>query len=499
MKKIVPFILLVALVAFAYIYTGNGSKRLNSANLSGAQMRKLLLPDLALNDIRKIRIREGASQLNLLVENGQWRVKERDGYPAAFDKIQRVLMALSELKIADKAVIGKSAFAEAQLLGPEEGAADRTGLCVDLMNEKGDIVAGFIAGKSETSSGGASSGQFMGGPGERRMVRTSQASEKETVWWVADGFSDWKADPKDWVDKAFVDVRKLKFAAVTAASPADSWSASRKSEEVAFELLEPKNGEELDTAKAGGLGNILSGATYNDVLTKEKTTPDFMKGALTAKLTTFEGFTYDVKVLDKKGESEGEKKTYLSIAVSADINKTRTPEKDEKPEDKKKKDDEFAASVKLLEDKLAKEKKAEGWVYEISSYNVEVLTKKRSEVLRDKTPPAPAPGASGGPGSPSGFPSGLNIPGLPSGGPALQPAPVPQPTKAPVSVTTPPVSIDDAKPMPKAPVGAPEVKAPTPADGTGLKPAEEKTAPAPAPKQAEAKPEDAKPAPAAKP
>ena len=486
MKKLVPILLLAALVGFAYIYTNNGNRRLNSAALSGAPLRKLLFPDLAVNDIRKIRIREGSSQINLTAENGQWHVKERDGYAAAFDKIQRVLMALRELKIADKVSIGRSALADAQLLGPEEGAADRTGLTVDLMNEKGDVVAGFIAGKSETSSGGASSGQFMGGPGERRMVRTNNASDKDAVWWVADGFSEWKADAKDWIDKSFIDVRKIKSASVTAATPADSWNANRKTEEGSFELGDAKNGEELDTAKVGSLGSLLSMATYQDVLTKDKATADFMKGARSTKISTFEGFDYDIKVLDKKGESEGDNKTYLTVNVSAKINKTRTPEKDEKEEDKKKKDEEFAKSIKDLEDKLAKEKKAEGWVYEISSYNVEVLSKKRSEILRDKkadSPAAPAPS--------SGTPSLLKS--LPAPSPAPAPAPAPAPTKAPVTVTTPPVSIDDAKPMPAAPANAPDLKAPTPADGTALRPAEMKPAPAPAPS---AKPEEPKPAPA---
>jgi Domain of unknown function (DUF4340) len=490
MKKLVPILLLAALVGFAYIYTNNGNRRLNSAALSGAPLRKLLFPDLAVNDIRKIRIREGSSQINLTAENGQWHVKERDGYTAAFDKIQRVLMALRELKIADKVSIGRSALADAQLLGPEEGAADRTGLSVDLMNEKGDVVAGFIAGKSETSSGGASSGQFMGGPGERRMVRTSNAADKDAVWWVADGFSEWKADPKDWVDKSFIDVRKIKSASVTAATPADSWSANRKTEEGSFELGDAKNGEELDTAKVGSLGSLLSMATYQDVLTKDKATADFMKGALSTKISTFEGFDYDIKVLDKKGDSEGENKTYLTVNVSAKINKTRTPEKDEKEEDKKKKDEEFAKSVKDLEDKLAKEKKAEGWVYEVSSYNVEVVKKKRSEILREKKADAQAPGSPAAPTPASGTPNLLKSL------PAPTPVPAPAPVKAPVTVTTPPVSIEDAKPMPAAPANAPDMKAPTPADGGALKPAEMKPTPAPA---TAAKPEEPKPAPTPKP
>jgi hypothetical protein len=144
--------------------------------------------------------------------------------------------------------------------------------------------------------------------------------------------------------------------------------------------------------------------------------------------------------------------------VSANINKVRPPEKDEKPEDKEKKDKEFATKVKELEDKLAKEKKAEGWVFEVSDFVVNALIQKRSALLRDK-PAAPA--------APS-----LNLPGLPknpANAGSAAPAETPPPAREPISVTTPPVSVDSIKPMSTAPAGAPEVKAPSP---EAAKPAE---------------------------
>jgi len=87
--------------------------------------------------------------------------------------------------------------------------------------------------------------------------------------------------------------------------------------------------------------------------------------------------------------------------------------KDEKPEDKKKADEEFAVTKKTQEEKLAKEKKHEGWVYEVSSYVISNVLKKRGETLKEK--------------------------------PAAEATPAPAaPTSPPVSVTTPPVAVPPA-------------------------------------------------------
>jgi len=458
-KPTTLLIILAVLTGFAWYYNQDKTKRVNSATLVGAELRALLLPELPVNDVRKIRIREGKKQVNIVFDKNEWRVTERDNYAASFDKIHRTLLGLRELKIAGKLSVGKGALADLQLVAPGESAEGRTGLSLELLNEKGDVIASLIAGKNVETSGGASSGQFMGGPGQDRFVVTNNPKDKDTVWQVTDGFSEIQPEPQEWLDKSFLDVRKIKSAAVTMPNAADSWTALKKDENSEFILGEPKNGDELDTAKASGLSSLLSTATFTDIVPKDKANADLLKGAITAKITTFEGFDYDVKLLEKKGASESDSKALFSYTVSANINKVRTPEKDEKPEDKEKKDKEFATKVKELEDKLAKEKKAEGWVFEVSNFVVNTLTQKRSALLRDK-PAAPA--------APS-----LNLPGLPknpANAGSAAPAETPPPAREPISVTTPPVSVDSIKPMPTAPAGAPEVKAPSP---EAAKPAEE--------------------------
>lgn len=433
-------LVLVVLLGAAFFVQQGKNRRLSTATAS-VKTRTYLLPDLPVNDIKKIRVRESGKQVSLAFTDGKWSVAERSGYPAAFDKISRTLMGLREAKIASAQPIAKDDLGTVKLLGPDEGPADSTGLQVDFMNDKGELLTSLVAGKTVETTGGASSGSFSG-PGDPRFVRI--VKEDGTAWQITEGLGEFTTAPADWVDKGFIDIRKIHTVQVTAPNTPDSWGAERKDENSEFTLMEPKNGDELDTAKAGSLAYLLSNPTFTDVLPREQATPDFMNGAVTAKITTLEGFTYDVKLLEKKGDSpNAEAKDYLAIAVSADIPKERTPEKDEKEEDKKKKDEEFAANKKQLETKLAKEKAAEGWIFEVSSYTVSTLLKKRSELLRDKTKTPATP--EGAPPLPD------STPPTPEPAPAPVPEPAPKPEKQPAMEDKKPEKPAATKESPKAP------------------------------------------------
>jgi hypothetical protein len=272
---------------------------------------------------------------------------------------------------------------------------------------------------------------------------------------VEDNFYELGADPKDWVDKSFLDVRGVASAEITRATPAESWKAERRNADAPFTLVNAAPGEELDTAKADGLSNVLSGATFVDVLPKKQVTPEFMKGAVQAKFVTFDGFTYDISAMLKNPTgADVSERVYIRVKVSADIPKERKAPAGETPEEKKKADGEYATKKKSLEDKLAKEKAFEGWVYEVPNYTVGITLKKRAEVLRDKQPAASEP-APGGP-----FPNGISIPRV-APGPikppdSLQP---PSPAATPPAATAPPAKPTEATP-PAPPAAKPAVPKP---------------------------------------
>ncbi len=483
MKRIVILLaVLAALIGLVLWKQSSTSKTMSKARTIGAQMRELLLPDLNLASVQKIRIKDSSSEANLEVSGDKWIVKERDGYPADVDKIRRVVSEAVEQKISSNQPIGKGAWggANVKVQPPGTGDAAGQGTLVEFQDAKGNVLESMILGASIESSGGRNSSSPFGGMSSNRFVRIPKDSEKDTIWVVNNMFTELNPKPVEWISKNIVDVQKLKQVEITAPKAEDSWGASRKDEQSAWTLLSPKAGEELDDGKAG-IAGLLGNATMNDLATKDKVAADFMKDAVKAKLTTFDGFTYNVQAV-KKGKDSSDEKFYLTVAVSADIPKERPPVKDEKEDEKKKKDEEFASEKKTKEEKLAKEKKAEGWTYEVSSYSVSALVKKRSEVLKEKpkpeTPAVPAntdkPSVLPPAGTPLVSPPSAAAPSKPavtplpaSSKPAENPAVAPE--RKPITVTTPPISVP---PLPKE-----EIK---PAPAPGSNPAKP-DAPAPPP------------------
>jgi Domain of unknown function (DUF4340) len=456
MKRIVTLLaVLAALIGVVIISQKKRDSRMGGARTVGAAERTLLLPGLDVNNIKKIRIKDSTGEVNLTVSGDQWVVNERSNYPASFDKISRVIMELRDQKISRSQRLGKGAWGDPaiKLLPPGDGDAKGQGLLVDFQDAKGNAIKSLILGGNVESQGGRSSASPFGNQSDERLVRVPEDSEKDTIWVVGNSFYDLQSKPVEWIDKAFIDVKKLKEVEITAPVAADSWKAARKDEQSAYALVDAKNGEELDDGKAS-LSGLLTSPTFDDVVPKDKATADFMKDAVKAKLTTMDGFTYNLQALKKfkEGKEAIDEKYYLTVSVAADIPKARPPVKDEKEEDKKKNDEKFAADKKALEEKLAKEKKAEGWVFEVSSSTVGSLLKKRSEVLKDKsapaasTPPAPEGGAPPAFAPQFSTPSGPKPPFPKPEAPPQAANPAAPPARQPISVTTPPVSVP---PLPK--------------------------------------------------
>lgn len=464
MKKIIILlVILAALVGVALFQQKDRKSRLSSGSRKGIDKREFLLPSLDVNSVQKIRIKDGKDEVNVALNGTTWTVAERGGYEASFDKISRALLALKEQKIKDKQIVAKGSWGKIGVQPPGEPDEQGIGTLVELLDAKGNIKKSMVLGSNVTTSGNPNSSPF-GGSSER-LVRIPE--DGDTIWIVGNTFADLESKPETWVEKAFIDVQKVKSIEVTAEKPEDSWSASRAKEEDAdFTLDGAKAGEKLDNGKVS-LGSLLSSSTFNDVLAKDKAA-ETMKGAVKAKLVTFEGFTYNLQAVKKAAKDGQGDKYYLTATVSADIPKERAPVKDEKAEDKKKQDEEFAAAKKKKEEKLAAEKKLEGWVYEVSEYTVSALLKKRAEVLAEPPKTGPAPGAASDATKPGGLP---DVQKMLLDAAKAPPAPATPAATKPTSVTTPPIEMKapsadlrpppSKSPLPEAP--KPEIKpAPSP-------------------------------------
>jgi hypothetical protein len=424
MKKILILLaVLAALIVTAVVYNKQQNATLNTAATSGARSRELLLPKLDITEVQKIRVKDDKGEVNIAINDDRKgaAVAERGGYRASLDRVGRVLSELREQKIASKQQVGKGAWAEIRVQPPGE-AQEGVGTLVELLGTGGKVLASLVLGEQLNIAGGVSSTGMSGG--NQRFVRIPE--DGDTIWVVSNTFYDLEAKPEAWLDKAFLDIQKIREIAVKMAEAGDSWRVGRNEETATdYDLLDAKPGEELDRPKLS-VSSLLSAPTFNDVHAKEKAA-ELLKDAITARITTFDGFSYDLQVA--KQSKDGADKYYLSFEVKADIPQARAAPKDEKEEDKKKADEAFAADKKAREEKLAKEQQFAGWVFEVSEYTVNNLFKKRAEIVRLEQEPA------------------QTVPAAPAAPQAAVPAAKPQLPAAPPSLTTPPLPL----PLPAAP------------------------------------------------
>jgi hypothetical protein len=152
-------------------------------------------------------------------------------------------------------------------------------------------------------------------------------------------------------------------------------------------LVDPADGEKLDSAKASGVSNPFSSPSFTDVLVDSQPESLGLAKPVLIHVQTFDGFTYDVSVGQKTNNSYA-----LTLKVAADLPRERTPGKDEKPEDKEKLDKEFKEKQKTLQEKLDREKALESRVFLVDSWAVDSLLKERSNLLVDAKNDSKAPG-----------------------------------------------------------------------------------------------------------
>lgn len=420
-KLIIRLAVLGGIIGFAIYYQNQQNATLNTAANRGVRLREYLLPGLRIEALRKFIVKDNKSTVSITVSDDLKSavVAERAGYPASMEKLSTTMSDLREQKISSKVQIGKAAWAKNNLKAPGDGS-EGIGTQIEMKDGADNALATLILG-SNTDIAGTGNPNPMSGASQR-LVRTVE--DGETIWQVSNTFFDLEAKPENWLDKAFIDVQKIKEISVTAPKVDDSWTISRKQDsETDFALLQPRGGESLDNTKITA-GTLLSSPSFNDVSARDKAA-ELLKDATKVKITTFDGFTYDLQVA--KQSKDGSDKYYLSVNVAAVISKERPPVKDEKEEDKKKADEAFATDKKSKEEKLAKEQKFAGWVYEVSEYTVNNLLKKRSEIVKLEVPKAQE-GTQPAEAAPSQPPGNASAP-------AISPAP------ASVSVTTPPVSV----------------------------------------------------------
>lgn len=348
---------------------------------SSGTMGGTLLGTFDVNSIAGLRITAGTNApTEIQKRENDWIIPGRGGYPANFPIVGEFLKKLAELKIASPVRVGSSRLPMLEL-------TKDTATTLELMDAGGKPVKTILLGRKHIKEG-ADNSQFGGGGFPTgRYVKVG-----DTVALVADPVSTADSRPADWIDKDFFKIEKPKSVVVQGRSPTNTFSLTRDNEFGEWKLADAKTDEKIDANKLSTYSSLLSAPTFNDVVADPKPAELGLDEPTVVTIGTTEGFTYTIKL----GKPQAEDALPLQVAVQGEFNTTRTPGKDEKPEDKDKLDKEFQAKLGKLQEKLKSEQSYGKWTYLVSKWTVDALLKDRTGFLADKKsegkpgdPPAP--------------------------------------------------------------------------------------------------------------
>ena len=342
---------------------------------------KKLLGDFKINDVAQLTIKHDTNELDLVKQEGTWRVKERYGYPANFTEIRELITKLADLKVVQSPKVGASQFARLELVPPGPDKGTNSGTLLEFKNETGKVVKSVLLGKKATRESGADNPMVGGGGGYPVGRYVLVVGSPQSVALVSDPLSNVEPKPDQWLDKDFLKVEKLKTISVVSANPSNTWQVARTNETGTFSLIDKKENEDVDSSKMSSISYALSSPSFTDVASPEaKPEALGLDKPTVATLTTFDNFTYIVKI----GNKTSDDKYPIAAAVAAEIPAERVAGKDEKPEDKEKLDKEFKEKTDKLKEKLAKEQGYGKWTYLVDKWTIDSLLKERKDFYAEK-------------------------------------------------------------------------------------------------------------------
>jgi hypothetical protein len=366
---------LVVVVGLAGLMVYNKQNTLTGSG--NAAMGQKLLPNLPVNDVAHIALKQGTNQVDLAKKDGTWRVRERNDYPANYSEISDFLIKASDLKVVQSESVGPSQLGRLELV-PGQGTNGALEVTFHDQNDK--QLQGLLLGKKHMQK--SKSPSPYGDLGENgwpdgRYVQVIGKAGSVAV--ISDALANIEPRPEQWLNKDFFKVDKVRSIAVVFLEPTNSWKLTRETESGDWKLAEAKPTEQLDSSKTSSVSNPLSSPSFNDVDTGSKPEQLGLDKPTVVTLDTFDNFSYTLKVGQKTNDNYP-----LLVAVAAQLPKERTAGKEEKPDDKDKLDKQFKEQQKKLEDKLTQEQAFQNWTYLVSSWTLDPLLKTRMQLLVEK-------------------------------------------------------------------------------------------------------------------
>jgi hypothetical protein len=340
-----------------------------------------LVPALKLAEVAEIVVRDASGELHIARTEGGWSVRERENFPADVERVRDVLLKAADLKAVQAEPLADSQRARLQLVEPKEkGAKDAkdVGTVLELKDAKGAALARLLLGKTvfRRAEIAALGGRDQDLPSGRYVIA---GSNTDTIVVVPEPFTGVEPKAQLWLAKELLRAERVRTVTSTGNDRKPRWTLARDDDNGDWKFA--GSSDRPDLQKATDAAGAFGWMDAVDVVVDPQNTETGLTRAITVRAETFDDLTYTVRIGNKIGDNY-----YVAVAVAGEPPQARVPAKGETAEEKEKKDKAFAENKARLAERLARERKLEGWRYVVGKNAVEPLLRERAQMLAEKKP-----------------------------------------------------------------------------------------------------------------
>ena len=313
-----------------------------------AEIGQRLLPEIGAraDDVHAIVMTHRDGQVRIVRDGDRWLVPDRRDYPAAPEKVRRLLIDLGELRAFEAKSKSPSLYPSMEVEDVE--TANAKSIRVALLDSSGATIVGVIVGKERLARGGGTGdGVFI------RRVGDAQA-------WLAQGRVAIERDATAWLDRKLVDVARKRVREVRFQNGKDTLVVARaKADDKDFAIADvPAGRKPKSSVEVNAVSGAFEGLELDDV--HPEAGISFPSNGPVTQIVTFDG----LRVLAAFAEHEGA--TWVKFRAS--VESTEPPPADA-----------------IRDEATAINARVENWVYKLPSWKVETLRRKMDDLLEAKS------------------------------------------------------------------------------------------------------------------
>ena len=319
------------LVAIAIVVLATGDR-----GVSRAAPGQPAFPVLAakLSEVASVTVSRNGTTMTLIRDGDSWLVAEKGNYPANAAKISQIVRAMADLNLVEPKTQNPDLYPRLDVEDPEHG---KSALVAVKDKSGGDLAQAIVGKRRYDRLGAGNDGVYLRKPGEAQT-------------WLARGTLDPSGDPSSWLERQIIDISEKKIAKVALTQPDGSKLViSRLAPEAKFAVEDapPDTKFKSETTTSGPAG-ALETLDLDDVKPAgELPVPD--KDVVTASLTTFDGLTIDLRLVER------DKSDWVAISATGSGS--------------------AEAEAKKIEDKVSH------WTYAIPAYKANLLKTKLADLI----------------------------------------------------------------------------------------------------------------------